>query len=329
MKNTPVIIGYYSDLILLVFMPAISLIAAITIAKTLPKQWFVFLTAVITHAHLVIVFFRSHGNSEIFKTYPKRFIWVPLVLLASCLVSTWVFVLLTFLGVWWDSWHSSLQTFGIARIYDLRNGMLNEKVRKLDLVLNLVIYLGPVLAGATFLDQINNSFFQILRIAPATVASYMVWITPQLNLFRMLVVFAGLFLGTICIFEYRRLLREGYQIHPFKLYLILTTGVCATLSWGFNSFGEAFLAMNMFHSVQYFAMIWWSEQKRISSRMFFVPKKMRGRVGLLVLLTFGMGYGVWVAAVNTEVVVRVAVVVAILHFWFDSFIWSVRTKQVV
>lgn len=35
------------------------------------------------HAHLILVFFRSHGNAEICKRYPIRFLAVPLMLWAA------------------------------------------------------------------------------------------------------------------------------------------------------------------------------------------------------------------------------------------------------
>src|SRR5690606_34228978 len=44
----------------------------------------------IIHAHLVAVFFRSHGNRDIFRLYPWRFVAVPLIVWALVVSSTWM-----------------------------------------------------------------------------------------------------------------------------------------------------------------------------------------------------------------------------------------------
>src|SRR5437867_2786492 len=49
-------------------------------AATLFIGWF-------TMAHLFIVFFRSHGNREIFRTHPYRFTIVPVLLFAAMTAS--------------------------------------------------------------------------------------------------------------------------------------------------------------------------------------------------------------------------------------------------
>src|SRR5206468_1261731 len=51
-------------------------------AATLFIGWF-------TMAHLFIVFFRSHGNREIFRTHPYRFTIAPLLLFAALTASAW------------------------------------------------------------------------------------------------------------------------------------------------------------------------------------------------------------------------------------------------
>ena len=74
---------------------------------------------VIIHAHIVVVFFRSHGNPGIFKTHRFRFIAVPIILFSAMLVSEWVLISVAVLFTFWDVYHSGAQTFGFGRIYDL------------------------------------------------------------------------------------------------------------------------------------------------------------------------------------------------------------------
>src|SRR5262249_53678429 len=104
-------------------------------------------SAVFTHAHLAIVFFRTHLNRDVFRRYPHRFATVPVALFFASVVFDWVFVAASVLTVWWAVYHSSLQTFGLGRIYDRRAGNDPEAGRTADYWFNLVIYAGPVLAG--------------------------------------------------------------------------------------------------------------------------------------------------------------------------------------
>ena len=88
-------------------------------------------------AHLIIVIFRSHANPQIFRLYPYRFTLVPLVLFVSLLVSPWLVVACAVLAVFWDVYHSGMQTFGLARIYDARAGNPPLVGRRLDWILNV------------------------------------------------------------------------------------------------------------------------------------------------------------------------------------------------
>ena len=69
-------------------------------------------------AHLVIVFFRSHANADVRTLHPVRFWIVPPALLLLLVVSGPARVVAAALATWWDVYHSSLQTFGLGRIFD-------------------------------------------------------------------------------------------------------------------------------------------------------------------------------------------------------------------
>ena len=109
-------------------------------------------------AHLVLVVFRSHANAPHLLGTPVPFYrhsaWLcfsqwpaPCGSRGSSGCS----------AVWWDVYHSSLQTFGFGRIYDAKQGNNPHAGRKLDIAMNLFLYVGPVLAGAQFAQHIRNS----------------------------------------------------------------------------------------------------------------------------------------------------------------------------
>jgi hypothetical protein len=103
-----------------------------------------------------VVFLRSHLNRSIFRLYPYRFTVVPIALWVAAILSQWVFVLTAFVAFWWDVYHSSLQTFGLGRIYDQRIGNDPTVGRRADYLFNLVIYSGPIFAGAALLWHLDS-----------------------------------------------------------------------------------------------------------------------------------------------------------------------------
>ena len=53
-------------------------------------------------------------------------------------------------------------------------------------------------------------------------------------------------------------------------------------------------------------------------------------LALLLFVGTAGAYGLWVEALDTslEALWAVTLIVSIMHFWYDGFVWSVRRKQV-
>jgi hypothetical protein len=280
-------------------------------------------------AHLVIVFFRSHGNQKIFRLHRWRFTAVPITLFAAMLLSKWVLISVAVLAVWWDVYHSALQTFGLGRIYDARRGNNPVVGRRLDLHLNLLLYAGPILGGVTLVDHMDSfdKFSELgsvlLTSIPAYASAYQRWLTWGVLLG------GGAFLLYYLAMQWT-LRRQGYAVSPQKVLLYVSTAACSIYTWGFNSFGEAFFIMNFFHALQYFALVWWSEQQNMQ-RLFRLSNVSWGKpAALVVYLTLAFAYGLWAEVSDSQnrLVLSVILVVSIMHFWYDGFIWSVRKKQI-
>lgn len=280
-------------------------------------------------AHLVIVFFRSHANQNIFKLYPIRFTVVPIALFLAMVFSRWALVTVGVVAVWWDVYHSSLQTFGLGRIYDVRRGNNPTVGRQLDWFLNLLLYVGPILAGVSLMSHMDSferfSEFGLVFLSsmPAYAASnqrWMAWGTLAVG-----IPFLGYYL-----YSYWRLYQQGYQVSLQKVLLYVSTAACSIYTWGFNTFGEAFFIMNFFHAFQYFALVWWSEQKTMI-KLFRLGTIPWGKpIALILFLLLGLGYGLWaeVSQEQNTITFSLILVVTIMHFWYDGFIWSVRKKQI-
>jgi hypothetical protein len=287
-------------------------------------------------AHLVLVVFRSHTNAGIFWSHPIRFTVVPALLFASMASSSWIYGFVGVLAVWWDVYHSSLQTFGFGRIYDAKKGNNPDVGRKLDIAMNLFLYLGPVLAGAQFAQHIHNSLngFDFLLMNESPFRELVLQKAPDLltgnqRYLTFAVLGVGIPFLIYYVAAYYRLACQGYRVSWQKVTLLVLTGSVSIYVWGFRSFFDAFWVMNFFHALQYFAIVFHTEKGHLA-RLFRVERFAMGAVFVLfwiVMLTFV--YGFWAAqyASGTWALCTVQTV-AIMHFWYDSFIWSVRKKQV-
>lgn len=289
------------------------------------------LIQMVIYAHLILVFFRSHGNRHIFALYPYRFTLVPLALFIGCWRSWQVLVCTTVLATWWDVYHSSLQTFGLGRIYDMRAGNDAQAGRRLDYFLNLILYVGPILGGAVLMDHVKDFLdFGRPEVGWTNLAAIPLWVAPRKTELHLVMMAIAIPFLCFYLYSYWKLYRNGYRVSLQKVTLYVVTGVVSLVAWGYNSFGQAFLIMNFFHAWQYFAIVWWSENKNLSER-FGVAHWKWGKP-LTFLIVFGsVGlYAIWSYRDpgNNTAVLAVTLVVSIMHFWYDGFIWSVRKKQV-
>ena len=181
----------------------------------------------------VIVFFRSHGNPDIFRLHPFRFVWIPPLLYLALLSSRWILVSAAVLVTFWDVYHSALQTFGLARIYDRRQGNDPNVGRRLDWWLNLLLYAGPILAGVTMIDHFDD-FEQFETVGATFFTAVPAFMTGHQRYFTWAVVVGGSLFLTYYVFAYAKLSKQGYCVSPLKTFLLASTGFCSIYTWGFN-----------------------------------------------------------------------------------------------
>jgi hypothetical protein len=334
--KSPFIVGFTYDWVFFLASPMLALALGIVVSGSVfdktdyafggdQMSLVGFFTGMMIHAHLVAVFFRSHGNPAIRRMYPIRFLVVPVVLWLAIVVSPWIAVATTVVATFWDVWHSGAQTFGFARIYERNHGTPPQLGRRLDFVLQQVLYAGPILAGATMMDHVDSfSNFESLGDTLFT------RVPTAADAHHREMAYAVIAIGTVVVvayvLAYWRLARRGDWSPPWlKIWLVASTGFVSIYTWGFNSWGEAFLIMNLFHAVQYLALVWAMEGKRIAGWMR-LPKP----AALGVYLGSVVAYGVGVQFLDADFTTlwAITMVVSLMHFWYDAFVWSVRRAQV-
>ncbi len=292
----------------------------------------IFFVLVWSHAHAVAVFFRSHGNHDIFVQHRFAFVGVPILLFVGLMGSDWVMVCALVLAPFWAVYHIGMQNFGLCRIYDVRWGNPPEMGRTLDYWLHQFINIAPFLAGWSLLPHLQSFrvFDRVGWEAPSR------WLEAHQSiegaLSEVLLVAGPLYLA-FYLYSYWRLTQQGYRLCPQKIALLGTTAVVSIGAWGFLSAWKAVFVMNFFHGLQYFALVWWTERRNLGhvtglERMRFGTPVLLVAFAAITLLvgvvfqTYGRNYTMlrWAAAVG--------LIISLMHYWYDGFVWSVRRREV-
>ncbi len=284
---------------------------------------------VLIQAHLCIVLWRSHGNRTVLRRHPYRFTLVPGLLLMGMLVSPIIAVICSVLATFWDVYHSGAQTFGFGRIYDAKRGNDPHDGRRLDFALNQLLYAGPIIAGATMMDHFED-FMEFEYVGVALFTRVPVFMAGHQALFARVIIALGTLFVAYYLYANWRMVRRGRVVSWQKVYLLSSTGLVSIYTWGFNTWGEAFLIMNVFHAVQYFGIVWATEGRNMQ-RLMRLDKVRLGRPVtwcLFVGLAFGYGLAVEAWADGRSMAFwSVTIVISLMHFWYDGFIWSVRRAR--
>ena len=289
------------------------------------------LVAILTYAHLIAVAPRAYLNRAVFDRFPARLVLAPVLLVAGFAVSPPLLVAGMVLAVFWDVHHSAMQTFGLGRIYDARAGNDAAALRRTDLLLNAALYIGPIFAGGALIEHIRSfGYFAALG-----------WHgLPQLLLVEngwsgTLRAIAILVWGTLvgfALWRYRLAERGGYRMPLAKRRLLLGTAAVSIAAWGLAPPFIAFAIVNLFHAIQYFALVWLQEGKRIGAvpLMRALPARLALPAFVVACFLFGIGYWLammtWKASAGAMLAPFIAC--SLLHFWYDGFVWSVRARQV-
>lgn len=277
----------------------------------------------LTWAHLIAVAPRAYLNREVFSAYRRRLVVVPILLLALLLVSPTALVIAGVVGIAWDVHHSAMQNFGFSRLYDMKAGNPPALLRATDLRLNWLLYVGPLFAGASLalhLDQLME-----LRATPLAALTAMpgVFETHHAEL-RGVAILAYLAVLGWAGLDYAAAMRAGYRIPVHKAATIAASGVVSVLAWGFAPPVVALAVINLYHAVQYFALVWLKEGPRMRGQGSAVRAALIFGGGCAM---FGFAYA---AAADSDArwILAPFIACSLLHYWYDGFVWSVRRKQV-
>ena len=294
-------------------------------ASTAMAVGLVLFSAVLTYAHLVAVVPRAYLNPEVFAANRMKLTVIPVVVLVGLFASPALLAIGGTLAIFWDIHHSAMQNFGLSRIYDMKAGNDAETLRRADLRLNWMLYVGPLAAGASLMTHLH-ALDRLGGIGLTAVARLPGVLSGHLSLISSVAIAAWVVTIGWTALDYSKAIANGYRVPAHKLALVGSTGFVSLVAWGFSSPLIALVSINIYHAVQYFALVWLKEGQRMTAFGQKTP-----RFTFLAFCAACVAVGVlYQLATKANITWLMAPFIAcsLLHFWYDSFVWSVRKKQV-
>ncbi|MEO8348253.1 MAG: tetratricopeptide repeat protein [Acidobacteriota bacterium] len=341
----PYIAGRFSDGFWIILCP----IFALAVMQAL-WSWsglsdlaiFSILFGLIVTGHHMPGWIRAFGEPEVYRRHKGR-LWVSVFAIPALVVLPTAFglgaVALT-IAATFDLWHVAMQQHGFGRIYAAKAGDRERRSARLDLACALVWYSTVVAWSDSWMQAIAGAF----RKAGLPIFDLF---TPETwNAVKLGLLVVSLALLAAYVHKAVRLWRE-HRISTTQKH-VLHAVAFGVLLWSYQdaSWYRANSVQNLFHAMQYFFMVWIYGNlslRRDSTRPGRVYRTLFGRRagmllfgGLIALYGFGAialsssGYRLTGADAErtAQLIGSIGIASLLLHFYVDSFIWKVRSKEV-
>src|SRR5216117_488184 len=326
------ILDSWRDLVLYVCTPLL-LVPVFIAAQGLwsAEDIYLFVAAFGAMGHHLPGMIRAYGDRALFQRFRWRFIFAPVFLVVVCAAfSLWDLKGIVLVAFIWGVWHGMMQTYGFCRIYDAKVGSFAEITRRVDFALCGIWFATAVLLSPQRMTDTLETYYSAGGpfIPPAVLRA------GQHGLLTLALLVSAVFLA-----NFIWMWSSGKRPSPVKLVLLITS---ISFWWYCNKIVASVLVgvalFEVFHDVQYLSLVWIYNRKRVESDsaiggfMRFVFRRSGSLIGLYVGLIFAYGaLGYFKSHVGIDTVKRaltgVVTASALLHFYYDGFIWKVREKS--
>jgi tetratricopeptide (TPR) repeat protein len=332
-RGSPWILDPWRDLLLIVGAPFIILPALwLAQGRFRPEQIYLFVASFGAVGHHLPGMMRAYGDRFLFERFKYRFVLTPLLVGGTCLLFAVrelnAMVLVAYL---WGVWHGLMQTYGFLRIYDAKVGSVSRLTARLDSAMCLTWFGAAVLLSPSRMAKILTDYYQSggIIVSPAFVGA----LTNAWLIATALVTAA--FLGHLL---YNR--ARGNVQNPAKLVLMATS---IAFWWYTNVVVSNMLVgialFEIFHDVQYLTIVWIFNLNRVDRNPSvgrftrFLFRRSWGLAGLYVGLVAAYGsLNLVPPGLSSQTLSRsltgLLTASALLHFYYDGFIWKVRERSV-
>jgi hypothetical protein len=331
-KASPWILDRWRDLLLFVGTPVL-LIPIFTAAQA---RWsaqdiFLFVGAFGAMGHHLPGMIRAYGDRALFDRFKVRFIVAPIAILVVCVWSSFRNIqAVQLVAMAWGIWHGMMQTYGFCRIYDAKASAKAVARARVDLALCFAWFSAAVLLSPVRFRTLFELYYE--SGGPVLASGVVVGI-------RWTVVVALALVTVLFLWRQWSDWRGGRGASPVKITLLVSS---IAFWWYCNNGVQNILVgialFEVFHDVQYLAIVWIynrtrvERDKTIGGFMRFVFRRSGALIGVYVGLVLAYGaIGLTQSAVTAEWIrhglIGLVTASALLHFYYDGFIWKVRESQ--
>ncbi|MBS0661232.1 MAG: tetratricopeptide repeat protein [Verrucomicrobia bacterium] len=326
------ILDRWRDLVLFVGTPALLLpLFTLLQARWSAQDIYLFVAAFGAMGHHLPGMIRAYGDPALFERFRTRFIVAPILLAAVCITCSLQGVrALEVVAFVWGVWHGMMQTYGFARIYDAKGSAVAAGRARVDFLLCAVGFAGAILLSPARLRTLLDLFYD---------AGGPLIPTAAIGFVRTAALAA---VGVVLVAYLVRHLIDWQRGHGFGLVKHVLLASSLGFWWYCNNWVGNILVgialFEVFHDVQYLAIVWLYNGNRVqrdagvSGFLRFVFRRSGSMVGVYVGLVFAYGALAWYAGrVPSEglrqVLLGLVTASALLHFYYDGFIWKVRESS--
>lgn len=323
--------GWSFDLVFIVGISGAALLSgwlSVIDPKMFPTILFLDLW-ILGYHHVVATFTRLSFDLESFKEHKFLIVWLPWIIvtataLAALILGPWI---LATTYLYWQWFHYTRQSFGIARIYSRKgsNVVRNPRLEQLTL------YLLP-LTGILYRSYQNPGTFLGMELKVLPVPFWVV------NLFLAASVGVVIWWVGQQILDYR----EGHFQWGYTLYMCSHIAVFTVGYLMIRNINYGWLCLNVWHNAQYVMLVWMFNNNRFKNG---VDPSRRFLSTLSQTKNMWIYYGVCLS-VSTVIYLSVDKVLGFItftalpltmivyqtinfhHYVVDGIIWKLRKKPV-
>lgn len=334
------IVGRYQDYIWFVGLPFAAVCFALVSGQYLPGAALAAIALWVTIPHHFVTWLRIYGSPSEFGRFKERFVLSPLLLVVfTYALIQYAPLSLVLIVTLWDHQHSLMQQYGFARVYDFKAKTGAPSTAKFDLAFNWIFF-GNMLVVSPLFSVIWVRMLHEwgLPIGAAAVE------TVHLISWSVAGVYAVVYLGHLVWCG-----RRGYALNPLKYAFLLSS----YFLWYFTSFFTAYLlvfavAHRIMHGIQYIVMVYYYNRHKVertggdSMLLRYVSGKGHVKAFLLICAAYALvfhalteglvrDFGFGLVGFNTNFDLfsySLLSSFALLHYYYDAFIWKVRKKEV-
>ncbi|MDQ6764987.1 MAG: tetratricopeptide repeat protein [Verrucomicrobiota bacterium] len=230
----------------------------------------------------------------------------------------------------WGIWHGMMQTYGFCRIYDSKASGAAAARARVDFYLCFAWFTAAVLVSPLrFRSCLELYYASGGPIVPAAAVQGL----------RMAIIVALAAVTAAFFWRHWRDFRSGRGGSQIKLALLASSiGFWWYCNNGVQNILVGIALFEVFHDVQYLSIVWIYNRSRverddsIKGFMRFVFRRSGSLLGVYVGLVLAYGsIALLTSQVSAEWIrqglVGIVTASALLHFYYDGFIWKMRETQ--